>query len=355
MDLIDHLQTLATRVQQTGSNLKNEEATKMALIAPFLHALGYDIFNPGEVMPEFSADLPLIKQGERVDYAILENGEPKILVEAKPFTSNLKTVEKGQLQRYFHATKARIGILSNGRLFHFYSDLDEPNKMDDTPFAEVDLLDLDNAPINELKKLSKAMFDIETLLSTAEKLKYLRGVKEEIKKELTSPSEWLVKEMATRIHSGKQVTARVKELFEPIVSEAITSYINDRIAERLKSAMQAEAKAEEDAKKEEPGQVDDANAVVTTQEELEGLYIVRAICANEIDPARLTEKDTKTYCNVLLDGNSWKAVIRLHFNGKKKSIEIFDDAEPRFAEVDGPSGIYQHADRVRAALKAKLG
>ncbi|MCT0208668.1 type I restriction endonuclease [Synechococcus sp. CS-1332] len=355
MDLIDHLQALSARAQQTGSNLTNEEATKMALIAPFLQALGYDIFNPNEVMPEFSADLPMIKQGERVDYAILENGEPKILVEAKPYATNLKTAEKGQLQRYFHATQARIGILSNGRIFHFYSDLDAPNVMDDSPFAEVDLLDLDNAPITEVKRLSKAMFDIDTLLSTAEKLKYLRGVKEEIKKELTTPSEWFVKEMAARIHSGKQVTAKVKELFEPIVADAIDSYINNRIAERLKSAMQAEGKSAQESQEVETDIGEDPNALVTTQEELDGLYITRAICASEIDPSRLIEKDTKNYFNVLLDGKSQKAVVRLYFNGKKKSMEICDAAEPANVDLDGPSGIYQYADRIRAALKLKLG
>ncbi len=135
MDLIDQLQTLANRAEQASESLTNEEATKMALIAPFIQALGYDIFNPVEVKPEFSADLPGIKQGERVDYAILEDGHPKILIEAKPYTSDLRTAEMGQLSRYFQATKARIGILTNGRLFQFFSDLDDRNLMDQKPFA----------------------------------------------------------------------------------------------------------------------------------------------------------------------------------------------------------------------------
>ena len=97
MDLIDQLQTLAKRAKESAENLQNEEATKMALITPFIQALGYDIFNPAEVMPEYSADFPEIKQGERVDYAILENGKPKILIEAKPYKTNLKDTEKGQL------------------------------------------------------------------------------------------------------------------------------------------------------------------------------------------------------------------------------------------------------------------
>jgi hypothetical protein len=151
LDLIDHLQTLSARAKQAGANLTNEESTKMALIAPFIQALGYDIFNPAEVKPEFSADLPGIKQGERVDYAILENEQPKILVEAKPFTTDLRTAEMGQLSRYFQATNARIGILSNGQVFLFYSDLDRPNLMDDKPFAEIDLYNLRSAPIEQIK------------------------------------------------------------------------------------------------------------------------------------------------------------------------------------------------------------
>ena len=210
----------------------------MALIAPFIQALGYDIFNPTEVKPEFSADLPGIKQGERVDYAVLENGHPKILVEAKPYSSDLKTAEMGQLSRYFQATNARIGILTNGQTFLFYSDLDKPNLMDERPFAEIDLFDLKSAPLEQIKQMSKAMFDIDTLLSTAERLKYLRGVKEQLKAELTDPSEWLVKEMAGRVHSARRTSSQLLEKFKPIVIDAIKAYINDKINERLSSAME---------------------------------------------------------------------------------------------------------------------
>lgn len=327
----------------------------MALIAPFIQALGYDIFNPAEVKPEFSADLPGIKQGERVDYAILEDGHPKILVEAKPYTADLKTTEMGQLSRYFQATNARIGILTNGQIFLFYSDLDKPNLMDERPFAEIDLFDLRSAPLEQIKQMSKAMFDIETLLSTAERLKYLRGVKEQLKAELADPSEWLVKEMAIRVHSAKRTSSQLLEKFKPIVVDAIKAYINDRINERLSSALEAE-KAEQERPSQPPeSQFEEVESdIVTTQEEIEGLYIIRAICASEIDPSRLPEKDTKNYCNVLLDGNNWKSIVRMHFNGQKKKIEIFDDCEPKMYPLESLSSIYLVADRIRAALRAKL-
>jgi hypothetical protein len=355
MDLIDHLETLAARAKQAGPSLTNEEATKMALIAPFIQALGYDIFHPAEVKPEFSADLPGIKQGERVDYAILEGGHPKILVEAKPYTTDLKTAEMGQLSRYFQATNARIGILTNGRIFLFYSDLDKPNLMDERPFAEIDLFDLRSAPLEQIKQMSKAMFDIETLLSTAERLKYLRGVKEQIKAELADPSEWLVKEMAVRVHSAKRTSSQLLEKFKPIVVDAIKAYVNDRIYERLSSASEADKSQQEPTSQAPECHIEDEeNEIVTTQEEIEGLYIIRAICASEVDPSRLTEKDTKNYCNVLLDNKAWKSIVRMHFNGRRKKIEIFDDCEPKMFPLDSLSSIYQVADRIRAALRAKL-
>lgn len=326
----------------------------MALIAPFIQALGYDIFNPTEVKPEFSADLPGIKQGERVDYAVLENGQPKILVEAKPYTTDLKSAEMGQLSRYFQATNARIGILTNGQTFLFYSDLDKPNLMDERPFAEINLFDLKSAPLEQIKQMSKAMFDIDTLLSTAERLKYLRGVKEQLKAELTDPSEWLVKEMAARVHSARRTSSQLLEKFKPIVVDAIKAYINDRINERLSSAMEADRAQVEVVDEPSDAASNDESGIVTTKEEYEGLYIIRAICASEIDPSRLTEKDTKTYCNVLLDNNSWKSVVRMHFNGSQKKLEIFDDAEPKMVPLESVSSIYQVAERIRSALKLKL-
>jgi len=353
MDLIDQLQALANRAQQASESLTNEEATKMALIAPFIQALGYDIFNPVEVKPEFSADLPGIKQGERVDYAILEDGQPKILIEAKPQTSDLRTAEMGQLSRYFQATKARIGILTNGRLFQFFSDLDDRNLMDQKPFAEIDLFDLRSAPIEQIKQMSKTMFDIDDLLSTAERLKYLRGVKEEIKAELTDPSDWLVREMAVRVHSAQRITGQLQEKFKPIVVDAIKAYINDRINERLNTAMEVERSTVEMISLEL--EVDEEPATTFTEEEKEGLYIVRAICAVEVDPARLTERDTKSYCGIVLDGNSRKYFMRMYFNGGTKKVEIFDDNEPSAVSLETASDLYKHADRIRAALRLKLG
>jgi hypothetical protein len=354
VDLIDQLQALATRAEQSGEGLTNEEATKMALIAPFIQALGYDIFNPMEVKPEFAADLPGIKQGERVDYAVLdrESGIPKILIEAKPYRTDLSQTEMGQLSRYFAATHARIGILTNGRIFQFFSDLDNKNLMDTRPFAELDLSDLRSAPLEQLKQMSKSMFDIDLLLSSAERLKYLRAVKERIKEELTDPGEWLVRELIRDVVDAKRISGQQIEKLKPVVIDAIKSYINDRINERLTTAMKAEQASK--AAVEPLEEVEDQEESTFTEEEREGLYIIRAICAADADPQRLAEKGTKTYCNVLLDKTSRKSLLRMHFKGSQKRLEIFDEQEPKMVGIDGLSDIYKHADRIRASLQLRL-
>jgi len=358
MDWTEQLEALAKKTKAPNWQAPpNEEATKMALVIPFLRALGYDVFNPAEVMPEFSADLPLVKRGERVDYAILENNQPRILVEVKAYRTNLDDAERGQLQRYFHATNARIAILTNGHVFQFFADLDGVNKMDEKPFAEINLLNLRQAPLSQLKHVTKHKFNLDELLGIAEELKYIKGVKDEIRKELTAPSDWLVKEMAQRVHSARRIRAQILDSFRLIVSEAIQSYIADRINETLDKAIKTVEINEHDHQSHEQNATEskDPNDIVTTQEEIEALYIARAICANLVDSDRIIEKDTKNYCNITLDGESRQSFLRLHFNFvRKKKITILDQSQPEVVPVTAPSDLYQYKERIRKALKLKL-
>lgn len=123
------LETLARRLHDFSDTIATEEATKTSIVMPFLQGLGYDVFNPSEVIPEFSADVAG-KKGEKVDYAIRIGGDIAILIECKGINTDLSEKHLGQLYRYFSVEKARFAILTNGRTFQFYSDLDEPNKLD---------------------------------------------------------------------------------------------------------------------------------------------------------------------------------------------------------------------------------
>ncbi len=78
MDFIDRIRDLSTRIPKQLEHIQTEEATKNALIMPFISALGYNVFDPTEVVPEFTADVG-IKKGEKVDYAIHLDGKPIML------------------------------------------------------------------------------------------------------------------------------------------------------------------------------------------------------------------------------------------------------------------------------------
>ncbi len=166
MDLRETLDSLADRLEKQMPLLTNEEATKNALIMPVINALGYNVFDPTEVLPEFTADVGT-KKGEKVDYAINVNGKPMILIECKSVTSDLSFQHASQLFRYFGVTDARFAVLTNGVHYWFYTDLETPNRMDKAPFFEFDLTDYDKKDVDEFQKFSYASFDLDNILSNA--------------------------------------------------------------------------------------------------------------------------------------------------------------------------------------------
>ena len=191
VDLIDRVHELRERIQRKPPDLdKNniEEATENALVMPFINfILGYNPFEPSEVVPEFTADVG-DKKGEKVDYAIMKDGKPIILFECKKHGSLLDSGHASQLYRYFIGTKARFGILTNGIIYQFFTDLDKPNIMDEKPFWEFNLLESEEELIGELKKFTKPSFDIDEILTIANDLKYTREIKRLLSEEWNNPS-----------------------------------------------------------------------------------------------------------------------------------------------------------------------
>src|SRR5690242_20022349 len=178
MDFIDRIRELSAQIPKikTQGLIKTEEGTKNALVMPFINALGYNVFDPTEVTPELIADVG-VKKGEKVDYAILKDGKPIILFECKCCGTNLNDVHASQLYRYFSVTDARFGILTDGVVYHFFTDLEDKNKMDNKPFLIFDMLDIKEPLIEELKKFTKAAFDVDQIMSTASELKYTNAIK----------------------------------------------------------------------------------------------------------------------------------------------------------------------------------
>ncbi len=351
MEFTDAIRSLASRVALHREAIQTEEATKTAMVMPFIHALGYNVFDPREVTPELVADVGT-KKGEKVDYAIMRDGKPIMIFECKKVGADLNINHAAQLFRYFSVTEARFGILTNGLVYQFYTDLDQTNKMDDKPFFEFDLLDWDDQNIEELRKFAKEAFDLPKILSTASDLKYLKEIQKVLSVQLNTPSEDFVKVIASRVYSGK-FTQQVRDQFSNLVRRAFTQLVAERIQDRLKAAMAANPEEVEVASTPQDatdGDLDDG--IVTTAEEMEAFYIVRAILRELVPAKRVVMRDAKSYCAVLFDDNNRKPICRFYFNSpKKKSIGIFEAGhqEERIYITD-LDDIYKHVDRLQAAV-----
>jgi len=318
MELHPQIKTLANKITNLKDQILTEEATKTAFILPFINLLGYDIFNPIEVVPEFTADIG-IKKGEKVDYAIFQNGQPILIIECKYWKENLE-VHNSQLSRYFHASKSRFALLTNGIIYRFYTDLEKTNIMDNRPFFEFDITAMKESYYNELSKFHKSNFDVNKIINNASSLKYTSEIKQLFSRELAEPSEAFVKFFARQVHQGI-LTAKVITQYSDLVRKATNQLMADNVNERLQSALSKESEKTE----EETDDVVESSKIITTEEELEAFEIVKAILRRKIPISRIVHRDTQSYFGVLLDDNNRKPLCRLHLDGKTKYITLFGE------------------------------
>lgn len=354
MEFIERLNAMSAKVNQLASTIQTEEATKTAFVMPFIHTvLGYDVFDPSEVVPEYICDIGT-KKGEKIDYAILKNGQIQILIETKKIGESLNINHASQLFRYFHVTTARISILTNGRFYRFFTDLDAPNKMDEKPFLEIDLLDIDEHVIPELQKLTKSAFDVESIINAAGELKYVGQIKREMASQFTQPDDDFVRFFASRIYEGV-ITQKVREQFALLTKKAASQFLNDQINDRLKSAISGvplPTPAERVVSASQPETNDiPEDRVLTTMEELEGFHIIKAIVRTVIDSKRIAHRDTQSYFGILLDDNNRKPIARLHFNRTQKYLGVFDKEKNETRHpINSLDEIYEFSDSLKETI-----
>lgn len=362
--ITERLASLSAKIVQQRSSIETEEATKNAFVMPFISlVLGYDVFNPNEVVPEFTADVG-IKKGEKIDYAIVKDDNVQILIECKNIGAPLDINHASQLFRYFAVAHARIAVLTNGDEYQFFTDLDAPNKMDEKPFLVMAVSDLDSTVIPELKKLTKDAFDLDSIINAAEELKYVGELKRILAAQFAHPDADWIRFLTARVYEGP-ITQRVRDQFSGLVEKATEQFLNDRVNDRLKAALGGQSTTTEntsvsssdasehvaEASIELADEAAVNNGIETTLEEIEGYQIVRAIACSEVAPDRIFQRDTKSYFGVLLDDNNRRPLARLWFNSSQKYIGLFDGDKNETREpIDTLDEIYKFADQLRATV-----
>ena len=343
--LKDALKSLGTRIETLAPNITNEEQTKNAFIMPFFQTLGYDVFNPLEFVPEFTADVG-IKKGEKVDYAMVIDGAPQILIECKSINENL-TNHDSQLFRYFGTTSSKFGLLTNGREYRFYTDLDEQHKMDSTPFLTIDLTNIKDNQFLELAKFHKENFDLDKITSSAAELKYLNNLKNFLSDNLNDPTEGFVAYLVSQIYDGIK-TKSTLEKFSPIIKKGFNQFITERVNEKLSAALNTSVETKTIDESEELSENTPNNGIITTPEELEAFTVFKVASKDFIDPSRLYYRDTKSYFGILIDDNNRKWVFRFYQKATKNLIEIRDAGT---FEIDTTIDIALYQNEIKQAIE----
>ncbi len=349
MNFTEDLMQLAEKVQAIKPNIMTEEATKMSMIVPFFQLLGYDVFNPTEFCPEFVADVG-IKKGEKVDYAIIINGEPVILIECKSCTENLDK-HSSQLFRYFGTSNAKFGILTNGIIYKFYTDLDESNRMDLTPFLTLNLEDIKESLIPSIMKFTKSEFDKDSIFNVASDLKYTNLIKYLLKEEFENPSDEFIKLILSSVYEG-QKNQKVIDKFKPLIKKTISSFINEMLNQRISSALNAENDKEATEK---PCKQEEVSKIITTQEEIQAFFIVRGLLAGTVNVEDVVYRDTESYLGILYKDNNRKPICRLNLDGRKLQLLIPDENKnfERFY-LTSLNDIYRYKDKLNQVAERYL-
>lgn len=358
MDFIDRVQQLAAKAKQMRQMLQGidtEEATKNALVMPFIQTvLEYDVFNPSEVVPELTADVGT-KKGEKVDYAILKDGKAVILFECKKIGAPLDKEQASQLFRYFTVTEARFGVLTDGIIYRFFTDLEKPHLMDTKPFLEINLVDLDESLVDELRKFTKSSFEVDGILATASELKYSREIRKILSDLLAAPTDDFIKFVASQVYSGKMMQSVIQQ-FRPITKNAFGQFINDKVNERLKTALIQEPSTSSETQ----GEIavvtsDDPPAIVTTEEEIRGFFAVKAIASQVVDPKRIFLRDHKRSCSVLLDDSIRKPIARFYFGDSSKKFAMFDENKnEQITAIGDVDDIFAFSSEIRLTVQRYL-
>lgn len=358
MDFKDNILQISERIKKQKEAVLTEEATKTAFIMPMINALGYDIFNPLEVVPEMDCDIA--KKGDKIDYAIMKDGEPILLIECKHWAQKLD-LHSTQLAKYYVASNARFGVLTNGIEYRFYADLDKANIMDENPFLVINLLDLSDIDVQQMKKFHKSYYNESDILSTAQELQITIQIKDILTKNFQEPGDEFTRFFVKSLNEWKS-TSKLIEQYKPIVKKSIAAVINEIIADRLNvaikheeqsSEMQLQCKNEIPQSKQEQKQdgivfEDKENGVVTTQEEIDAYNIIRCILRSKFKAESITFKDFKSYFAIGYMNSSYWWGCRLSFGSRKKNIFFPNEGykSQERIEIETIDDLFKYADKL---------
>jgi len=326
MDFTEELRLFSNRIMQIKDKIQTEEAVKTSIILPFFHLLGYDIFNPEEFIPEYTTDVG-IKKGEKIDYVIMNDLSPVLLIEVKNCPDKNLKRHVSQLFRYFAVSKARYGMLTNGFSFIFYTDLDEKNIMDTESFFQFDILNLSDKDITEIIKYTKSNFNVDEIHESASGLRYLNKIKQLIITQSKKPSDAFVNYILGEMNIGRK-TKTLVDTFRGYTKSSLKNLIVDNGQTINKDNSLQIEKIE--------------NQLTLTQIETESFYIVKSILRKIINPDIITFTNCEEYFTIILENNSENWICKISIKSKREISLPHNNEEGEITyEFDSIDDLYE--------------
>ncbi len=323
----ERLRTHSDHVKRVGVHCCTEETTKQALILPLLDILGFSPFDPTRVKAEYRADFPGVKASERVDYALFCHEVPVMFIEAKSYNEKPSN-HSPQLSRYFNATpEVAIAAITNGREWRFFTDLNNKNMMDHTPFLIVDFEAIDDTLLSRFYRFRHDEFQPEALRTLAEETVYLNAFTDVISQSLRTPDQEFVRYVAARACIQRQLNARFLDSITPIVKLAVERSVSDMVLSGLsaKQSIQEPISPSVVTVQDTPFDrfadiVDPYNPrVVTTYAERRLFEVIRDILGEDTE---ISPKDTESYFTVLYQGKVNRWLVRYQADKRNSSIKV---------------------------------
>lgn len=296
------IRILSSTIEDIKKLVDTEEGTKSSFILPFLQCLEYNVFNPLELKAECVADIGA-KKGEKVDYVIYSEDEPIIAIECKKWAENLDN-HHNQLVRYFHTTKVKIAILTNGIIYKFFSDFNEPNILDSEPFFTFNIGKFTDSDLSFLNNFTKNNFNFNALKIYVDKINYKFKVKNEIINLLTNPDKDLITYLIRKC-GYVRVTERIYNECEPLIKKILEEILIPK-----SNQVKNETKSIKVEKK-----------IITTKEELEVYELIK----NSFPEYNITYKDYLNWFSIVLDNTTKKIIARVKFLKTKNQFIIDKD------------------------------
>jgi hypothetical protein len=377
MAFADDLKQLSEQVRKRQVNVKGEEATKQSLILPFLTLLGFDIYDPMIVKPEYIADFAKKKsngQMEKVDYALQVAGQPAIFIECKAVEAQLPNHD-AQLARYFNAeTTVKLAIICNGVSYRFFTDMKDLNIMDDQPFFDFNLLAFKDRDVEVLSHYTATSFRADQVQKHAQELVFIQKIGGLLSELLRSPSEQFVRFLLNELHLHEgNVTAKVVERFVPLAHEAMRTALVEIMTHGVTREMSGNEQAAATpaastssptvltasalrtglapvappARTSDPGdEGPDAAKVAATAEDLDVFERVKKIVAPSPSKVAVVYKATTSYFALNL-GKVTRWFMRFYGSGAVKHVVLRIPLERAANQLGGMNGTAVNVNETR--------